>query len=363
MSLAVVVCPACRGASRVAADAIGQMVGCPRCQTPFVAEEDIPVVQPLNRPAAPAPPLPAVPLAPPRRRRRPRPLDDEPLPSAAAPGAEVPDPEHDPHARPVAGLPVSVLVGLALLPFGIPLLWRVAPLLTGHEAALSMAVPVALAVAASALCLGVVYTIDWTAATRIKGVLMLVGLAYLSAAGLFFLKKDLMDRVRAWGGDPDRWQRQSVRSPDYDFQFSLRGPIDVQPAPKPLPLPSVTPEGNRGASYRPEDAPSEYRYFVAWGKGADNQFRADEVWFARIRDHLSRQAPGAAVNELDRLENPGRPAVGRQWTITFNDGTVRVVRIYAAGDRVYYLSAEGVGLRPNDGDLVTPFFDSFQIRK
>ena len=94
---------------------------------------------------------------------------------------------------------MSVLVGLALLPFAIPLLWLVAPLITGQEAALSLAVPISLAVAASALCLGVVYTIDWTATTRIKGVLMLVGLAYLSSAGLYFLKKDMMDRVQDLG--------------------------------------------------------------------------------------------------------------------------------------------------------------------
>src|SRR4051812_28561191 len=105
MSLAVVRCPACDGASRVTAEAIGQMVACPRCETPFVAEEDIPVVQPLSRPNPPRQTAePAVPVAPPRRRRRPRPLEDEseadPRPTPATTPA-VPDPEHDPHARPV----------------------------------------------------------------------------------------------------------------------------------------------------------------------------------------------------------------------------------------------------------------------
>ena len=47
MSLVVVRCPGCLGASRVTADALGQMVACPRCDVPFVAaEEVVPTVQP-----------------------------------------------------------------------------------------------------------------------------------------------------------------------------------------------------------------------------------------------------------------------------------------------------------------------------
>ena len=45
MSLAVVRCPACQGESRVAVDSLGHMVGCPRCEVPFIAEEEIPVVR------------------------------------------------------------------------------------------------------------------------------------------------------------------------------------------------------------------------------------------------------------------------------------------------------------------------------
>jgi hypothetical protein len=368
MSLAVVVCPACRGASRVAADAIGHMVACPRCQAPFVAEEDIPIVHPIWRPTPRTSSASAVPVAPPRRRRR-RPIEDEPESAPqpnGEPNTEVPDPEHDPHLRPVAGLPVSVLVGLALLPFGIPLFWRVAPILTGQEAALSMAVPMALAIAASALCLGVVYTIDWTATTRIKGVLMLVCLAYLSAAGLFFLKKDMMDRIRAWGGDPDRWQTVYVNDRGHDFEFRVRGGANnPQPAIKPAPLPNTTTDGNRWASFQQEDGLPACHYSVAYGK-VEKQFKPDDAWFARVRDHLKQNAPaGAKVEELDKLEdaNLGQPGIGRQWTLRFGGQTVRIVRVYAIGDRVYYLSAEGQNLSPNDDDLVKPFFQSFRVHK
>ena len=369
MSLAVVRCPGCRGASHVSLDALGHMVGCPRCQVPFVAEEEIPVVQPLawaSKPKTPDAPAPrsaraAVPVAPPRRRPAPRAEEpSEPSPDEAVP--EVPDPEHDPHQPPVAGLPVSVLVGLALLPFGIPLLWRVTPLITGQEAALSLAVPISLAVAAAALCLGVVYTIDWTAATRIKGVLMLVGLAYLTAAGLFFLKKDLMDRVQRLGEDQRRWPAVVVKSNGYDFMFCLppqpeRVVADVKPVPPP-PLPRVTMEDVRHATYAPEFQP-EYRYLVAWGKSDDAAVKPTDVWFDRVRAQLDTE--GAAVAGGESLDHRGQADVGRQWTLTFADGTVRIVRVYVVKGRVYYLSAAGPKLTPDDAEFAKPFFDSFFV--
>ena len=62
-----VACPACGGASRVPSDALGQMVGCPRCQAPFVAAADAPV-GPLPSRSAAAPeragaPVGAAPVA------------------------------------------------------------------------------------------------------------------------------------------------------------------------------------------------------------------------------------------------------------------------------------------------------------
>lgn len=360
MSLAVVRCPACRGASRVSVEALGHMVGCPRCQVPFVAEEEIQVVQPVARASKPKPPArAAVPVAPPRRLSAPL----EYAPAADAPGEAVPvipDPEHDPHLPPVAGLPVSVLVGLALLPFGIPMVWRVAPLLTGLESALSLAVPIALAVAAAALCLGVVYTIDWTAATRIKGVLMLVGLAYLSAAGLFFLKKDMMDRVRNWGDDPTAWPTEFVKTNDYDFQFRLPPQPEREApnlGPKPS-LPLVTVDDARHATYAPEFQ-GEYRYLVAWGKPADAAVKPTDDWFARVRAQLD--AEGATVAGEQSLEHGGQADVGRQWTLTFADDTVRVVRVYVFKGRVYYLSAAGPKLAPDDDTFAKPFFESFLV--
>src|SRR6202030_2917532 len=84
--------------------------------------------------------------------------------------------DHDPHRHPPGGLPASVLIGLALLPFAIPILWLIAPIVFGQPPMPSLAVPLAIALSASILSLAVIYTIDWSPQLRVKGVLILVGL-------------------------------------------------------------------------------------------------------------------------------------------------------------------------------------------
>jgi hypothetical protein len=350
MSLAVVRCPGCRGPSRVAVDAIGQMVACPRCDAPFVAVEEAQVVSPGPRAPAAERPVSARPVAP--RRRRPPPEErDEPQPPPE-PAEPVHDPEHDPHHVPTK-LPVSVNVGLALLPFGIPLLWLVTPLLTGQKAALSLAVPVSLAVAAAALCLGVVKTIDWTAATRIKGVFMLVGLSYLSAAGLYFLKKDLMDQAQGVFSPTKDWE---PAKPDKDS--TIRMPPTRDEA-KTQPLPGVKMAGVQAGQQI--EFQGDYHYLALSGKPATPPDKPDE-WFAKVREHLEGSF-GKAVKErtLKHRERPEFP--GREWTFQTKRGNVhnvRIVQVYVIDGRVYYLSAEGPNL-DREEDLAAVFFGTFLV--
>jgi hypothetical protein len=314
---------------------------------PFVAEEDIPVV-PVARPA---PRAAAGPVAP-----RPRPAEAYEV-EPAEPADEVPDPDHDPHSRPVAGLPVSVLVGFALVPFAIPLLWRVAPLVTGQEPALSLAVPVSLAVSASALCLGVVYTIDWTATTRVKGVLMLVALAYLSAAGLFFLKKDLMDRLRGWGDPTRRWAVVSLDNGRCRVKMPAASAPDAgQPLGKVVPM-----QEGRQATYQPEHPGPLFRYRVAVSAPGAPPGNPDDAWFDRV-GAAARQDLGPKVRVVTS-EPLTRPALGREWLLDLGENAYRVVRVYVIGDRVYFLSAEGPNLTAADDEYGKPFFDDFVVGK
>jgi hypothetical protein len=358
MALAVVRCPACRGAARVESAARGATVGCPRCRTPFLAVEELPARADRSRAprerAAPdraaARPAAVIPIAPPRL---PRPASDPAPVAEAAPGSR--DPEHDPHHATITGLPLSMLVGMALIPFGIPLLWFVAPFVTGQDAALSLAVPVSLAVAASALCLGVVYTIDWTGTTRVKGVLMLVGLSYLSAAGLYFLKKDLVEQVQRLGGDPNQWNEVAldrgkcrVRMPGRASEY--RGqPLDG--------LAHMT-AGREARSA----GDAQYVYRIAVGKPTLAAGKADDEWFARVREKL--KAGGGALVQEEGIQCPDLPNLpGRQWTFKLDDQDARVVQVFAARDRVYYLSAEGPLLTAADADHGRPFFGKFRVNK
>jgi hypothetical protein len=297
-----------------------------------------------------------IPIAPPRRPLTLPGFDQGPV-AEPAPGSH--DPEHDPHHAPVTGLPLSMLVGMALVPFGIPLLWFVAPFVTGQDAALSMAVPVSLAVAASALCLGVVYTIDWTGTTRVKGVLMLVGLAYLSAAGLYFLKKDLVDHVQRLGGDPNQWNdvaldrgKCRVRMPGRASEY------------KEQPLDGLAQMGaGREAHFvgDPQDGP-RYTYRIALGKPTLAAGKLDEVWFDRVREKL--KAGGGALVQEEAIRCPNLPdSPGRQWTFKLDDKDVRIVQVFAVKDRVYYLSAEGPLLTVADPDHGEPFFGKFYVKE
>jgi len=273
--------------------------------------------------------------------------------------SDIPDPEHDPHLPPVAGLPVSVLVGLALLPFGIPLVWRVAPFLTGREAQLSLAVPIALAVAAAALCLGVVYTIDWTAATRIKGVLMLVGLAYLTAAGLFYLKKDMMDRVRALGSDPNEWNYVSLN----DGKCGVLMPGHAWPDKELQPLAGLVQmaEARRAQTTANDPETPQYDYCVAVSRANPDAIKPDNAWFTRAGAKL-KSAGGKPVNEDGGVEVKHQDVPGRQWAFELDGGKTRIVRVFVIKGRVYYLSAEGPRLTQEEYDEHgAPFFDKFYV--
>ncbi len=368
MSLAVVRCPACRGTSRVESDALGEVVACPRCQSSFVAVEEAQVVSPAPVPAAPTRRTAvARPVAPPRRRRLPPDESDdwdEPPPNrtsgsrpvAVATPVLIPDPEHDPHQAPVAGLPVSVLVGLALLPFGIPLLWLIMPMVTGQDAALSIAVPLALAVAASALCLGVVKTIDWTATTRIKGVLMLVGLAYLSAAGLYFLKKELMDKVQGFFGPTSEWAFVPLDKNSRIKMPSNPEKCEDQPLGPGVVGPNVKLVGLQ-ATYESDLRGGTYKYWAMSATLAAPVAKPDDAWFNKIGDELKR-VRGGRLLQKHTVTHRGHP--GCEWEFELGEDTIRIVQVFVIDNRVYYLSAEGPKLTRDD-DLADTFFQSFWV--
>ena len=249
-----------------------------------------------------------------------------------------------------------MLIGLALLPFAIPILWLCAPALFGEHAVLSIATPIALAVSASVLCLAVIYTVDWTPTTRVKGVLMLVSLAYFSAVSLYFLKKEMIERIQQVTGLEEKieWQQ---------FRNRIRGGYAAKPQPGPK-------TATNRQSLKLECFASSYK--------SQNLGRYEFVvgWAARLSpEHLNGTEPGTKEWFADREMSfrrtsgqryPQNPPLdvfpGLDIEIAINEkGTSRSVRFYLVRGTVYYLSVERPSTQPNE-DPILHFFSSFYVK-
>jgi len=358
MDSAVVRCTACLGVSRVEAGALGLTVRCPRCDATFVAVEEVEHPAPTRRERNPVLPVPEpdpVPVPEPRRPRRRRP---ESAPEIEPPPA--PEPNHDPHHASYGPLPASVLIGLALLPFAIPILWLVAPAVTGVQPAMSMATPSALALAASILCLAVIYTIDWTPTTRIKGVLMLVGLAYFGAVSLYFLKKEMVERIKRFTGLEERVPWREFTTPDYVVSLPAQAErLDGQDEPlTSLKLKYYTASLERQIQGRFRFVCGSFR--LPPNNGDDNVVQpGTAAWFDEVIREIAERSGGKQLKDPDTISYDDRPR-GRELWIALPDGEInRVVRIYVIRGAVYYLSVQGTKVAPQD-DLPHVFFRDFK---
>ncbi len=347
----VVRCPGCRGASRVAAEAIGLQVVCPRCRYEFQAVEEAATIA--------APESPAREPRPQLRLRRP-PVEESVR--SSRPTAEPvvpPDSHHTAHGHspvdPIGRLPISVFIGLALLPFVVPLVWVIAPLILGQPPMLSVVTPIALALAASALCLAVVYTVDWSPTTRIKGVLMLVGLAYFAGLSLYFLKKEMVDKAREFVGPERDWKLFQPPAGDYR--------VRMPSGPKKGELRLL--DGWKLDAYRATHKSWMGPIVFVVGSAEDPRdakLGDEQQWFDAVKISLLQAGAREPMAESVLPAVPGT-GPGRQFEFRVNTNAhYRVVQVYRAKGRLYYLSAEGNNLDPKD-DLVQNFFESFMVLK
>jgi hypothetical protein len=359
MGPAVVLCTTCRGASQVDRDALGLTVRCPRCDATFVAIEEV-VAPPPRVPRNPLPPPPESPLEPRRRPERTRRRRVHNSEQNLEPAARVEHQDHDPHHEAAGSLPASVLIGLALLPFAIPILWLVAPAVTGVQPAMTIATPLALALSASVLCLAVIYTIDWTPATRIKGVLMLVCLAYFGALSLYFLKKDLVDKARRFFDRDERIQWKQLRAEDY---VVLMPGTDVPLEDGERPIQAI--KLKYRAAVCGQEILGQYRFVAGSGPVAaeapNGPKPGSDEWFDAVVDEAVQRSGGKlAFNGAHSIQYRST-SPGREFEIMLpeNAGT-RIVRLYLVRGRLYYLSAQGIVMSEHD-PFGRTFFGSFQV--
>ena len=306
-------CPHCRGLSQVSAAAVGRTVACPNCGDTFRA--------------APLPPPPvARPLA-----------DPEPL---------VPD----------AGLD-GVLLGLALLPVGIPLLWLVARFALRAEPVFSAAAPLAVGLGVSGLAVGVGLVRRWGHPARVRAVLLLAVAGYLVGGGLFVVRKEWAAATRRLFGPAEiKFRKLDVRNLPYEAQVpdGKATPTDAGPVDgwglRTFTAAAGTPDDKRGVW--------AVRYTLADGVPPVGP-GGDDAWFAAVREAVVT-ASGGEVTAEKPVTVSDKPA--RELWLTLPDRlTHRVVRLVRADDRLVYAAAEGLFLAA-DREEVTKFLAGLRVK-
>ncbi len=338
-------CPSCRNLSRVGADALGRLVACPHCNRPFPAVPD-------GEFTSPASSLPAR-KSTVARRARIAPVVASPVQDdSAALGLD----GHAHHG------PAPGLVGLVLLPLGIPLLWLVGPALTGIDPIFSFAAPVALAVGLCGLGLGVTLAHGWTLATRVKAVLALVLVGYFAGGFLYFLKKEWAEAIRRHVGPGDlKWRPFKPPHDPRAYRVNLPGKAKEAEGDRLMPG-----WGLRAYRFDPDPnarAALDVAYEVGHGTPptdvAGPRLGSDE-WFARAREAVCRGCEGQVAQERE-VRHKAFP--GREYVVVLPDGaTNRIVRVYRAGDRAVCLCVEGAFV-PGDARYVEKFFNSLWIEE
>src|SRR5438552_2355359 len=74
-------------------------------------------------------------------------------------------------------------------------------------------------------------TVDWTPATRIKGVLILVGLSYFAGLSLYFLKKEMVDRVKDFFDSSRDWHTFHPPNSNYSVRLPANLANNTKPSP------------------------------------------------------------------------------------------------------------------------------------
>jgi|YNPMSStandDraft_1061717.scaffolds.fasta_scaffold00613_14 hypothetical protein len=250
------------------------------------------------------------------------------------------------------GLPATVIIGLALLPYGVPIFWLIGPMLTGTMPPVSIATPLALAVSVSILCVSIIYTVDWSAETRLKGVWVLIVLAYFGGLMLFFTEKATLERLYRLGKEVEEWREFQ---PDKGPPYRLKVPAPPQEmAQQPLQLAELTCYQARV----PKELFDWHIYVMGAGEPKPHpELPGTKKWF---------EAAGNALLEGNKILKRHWQAdngflKGYLWEFLLGpEGRTQIVLIYVGRGKVYYLAVEGQQIDAHHPD-VQRFFRSFFI--
>lgn len=331
----LVVCPDCDNLSRVERHSIGTIVDCPHCKTPFYAQ---PVAMEPEQP----------------KLVRPRQLE---------PGERFIPTVHPPKRKtPTETGFAPTIVALLVLPWAIPLLWLIGPMVTGHSPVFSFAAPVSLAVCGCGLGAGIGVAHGWSFGTRVRAMLALLLLASFLGGFLFFMKKEWAEGIRKHVG-PSQLQWQDFQPSDGSYSISIPGRA-VRRNDELLPGWNLEAYHIEQTAKRTDKA-FEVIYDLAHGYPTDDDpppKASDEEWFSTVRKAIVKKYGGELTAELtvDRTER-FVTLPGRQYNFTLADGTTnRIVQVYRSRNRLFLLTVEGTFI-PSDASYVRRYFDSFEV--
>ncbi|MGL6094696.1 MAG: hypothetical protein ACRC7O_02695 [Fimbriiglobus sp.] len=290
-------CPRCRRPFAVPPADLGRVVLCPRCDHEFAAPDD---------PTAPV---------------------------AAGDGFSPP------------------LVGLAVSPWGIPVLWLAALVLSGVEPMFTFAVPLALAVGLTGLGFGLAATAGWSHGTKIKTLIALMIFSYVTAGGLYFLKRQWAETVRGRFGRSSQVWKEFAPGAEPPYRVWMPGVPTT--AETPLPGWDFTTYQFRESRLGANDT-----FVAAHGPPPAGLPRDPTAWFQKARDALAEATGGEVLVDVEVAGPVGFTA--RQFVLSLPDGTPRVVRLFRGRDSSFYLAAEGAFFTPDARDVRT-FFRSFRV--
>lgn len=295
--------------SRVPEMALGKMAICPSCRREFIIRIHVPTVQPVVIPV-------------------------------------VHPPEHRPHQ------PIGLLVGLAISSFLVPLMWLLLKALGKAPPVFTLGLPLSIAIAATGLGIGVAWARDWSFSTRLKAILMLLGLAWGLAATFYFLKAEWVEAIRRDLGLPlGPWQE--FKPPSKAYRVFMPG----RPRHEPVEIvKGWTIDVHRFADREKQS----YAFCVGDGKPTEAEVgHTDDQFFEAAKQGALAAAANGTLTGERPLSQQGQP--GREYTFKLADqATNRTLRIYRVGTRAVVAMVEGAFLPP-DAKEVRKFFDSLHL--
>lgn len=321
-------CPSCRGIAAVDPFVLGSPVACPFCDFVFVALPEVRVREQVEPPIVPV--------------ARKRPVD-----------ISSPDDSQTDTTETATSDSVPFLIGLALLPLALPIVWVILISTGAWEPLFTVGIPIAIGIGATGLGIGVAMTRDWSVNRKLKSILVIALLACSSGGALFLLKKEWGEAVRKrFGADEFNWQVHDA------WPFLVKVPPRFKKSNDPSPL---LPNWQlQAVQYTlPKDATADV-YRIAHGAqpAAMGALETDR-WFEEAVKQITTEDTGPPVRNEVIVER-GFP--GRQITFRKADGATNLtVRLYRVGQAVILLAVEGP-LLPADARDVQTFFRSLYIK-